>query len=44
VIVRHPVWVMFVKGSVRINLQKFFRVTTAILFFVAAQLIIFRPA
>jgi high-affinity iron transporter len=30
--------VMFVKGSVRINLQKFFRVTTAILFFVAAQL------
>jgi high-affinity iron transporter len=29
---------MFVKGSVRINLQKFFRVTTAILFFVAAQL------
>jgi len=32
--------VMFVKGSVRINLQKFFRVTTIILFFVAAQLII----
>ena len=32
--------VMFVKGSVKINLQKFFRVTTAILFFVAAQLII----
>ena len=32
--------VMFVKGSVRINLQKFFRVTTAILFLVAAQLII----
>ena len=30
--------VMFVKGSVRINLQKFFRVTTVILFFVAAQL------
>jgi FTR1 family protein len=30
--------VMFVKGSVRINLQKFFRVTTAILFLVAAQL------
>jgi high-affinity iron transporter len=28
--------VMFVKGSVRINLQKFFRVTTVILFFVAA--------
>lgn len=32
--------VMFVKGSVRINLQKFFKVTTAILFFVAAQLVI----
>ena len=32
--------VMFIKGSVRINLQKFFRVTTAILFFVAAQLVI----
>jgi high-affinity iron transporter len=32
--------VMFVKGSVRINLQKFFRVTTVILFFVAFQLII----
>ena len=32
--------VMFVKGSVKINLQKFFRVTTAILFFVAAQLVI----
>ncbi|HLJ85307.1 MAG TPA: Fe-S-containing protein [Candidatus Angelobacter sp.] len=32
--------VMFVKGSVRINLQKFFRVTTVILFFVAVQLII----
>src|ERR1700722_5232080 len=32
--------VMFVKGSVRINLQKFFRITTAILFFVAAQLVI----
>jgi high-affinity iron transporter len=32
--------VMFVKGSVCINLQKFFRVTTVILFFVAAQLII----
>lgn len=30
--------VMFVKGSVRINLGKFFKVTTAILFFVAAQL------
>ena len=32
--------VIFVKGSVRINLQKFFRVTTAILFLVAAQLVI----
>jgi high-affinity iron transporter len=32
--------VMFVKGSVRINLQKFFRVTSVILFFVAAQLVI----
>src|SRR5271155_4956539 len=32
--------VMFVKGSVRINLQKFFRVTTAILFLVATQLVI----
>ncbi len=32
--------VMFVKGSVRINLQKFFKITTVILFFVAAQLII----
>jgi FTR1 family protein len=32
--------VMFVKGSIRINLQKFFRVTTVILFFVAAQLLI----
>jgi len=32
--------VMFVKGSVRINLHKFFRVTTVILFFVAAQLIV----
>jgi FTR1 family protein len=32
--------VMFVKGSVRINLQKFFRVTTAILFLVAAQLLV----
>src|SRR5207245_10354254 len=32
--------VMFVKGNVRINLQKFFRITTVILFFVAAQLII----
>ena len=32
--------VMFVKRSVRINLQKFFRITTAIMFLVAAQLII----
>jgi len=32
--------VMFVKGSVRINLQKFFRITAAILFLVAAQLVI----
>ncbi len=32
--------VMFVKGTVKINLQKFFRVTTVILFFVAAQLLI----
>src|SRR5258708_17111540 len=32
--------VMFVKGSVRIDLRKFFRVTTIILFFVAAQLVI----
>jgi high-affinity iron transporter len=32
--------VMFVKGSVRIDLQKFFRVTTVILFFVAAQLVL----
>jgi len=32
--------VMFVKGSVRINLQKFFRVTTAIMLLVAAQLVI----
>src|ERR1700678_883124 len=32
--------VMFVKGSVRINLQKFFRVTTAILILVALQLVV----
>jgi FTR1 family protein len=32
--------VMFVKGSIRINLQRFFRVTTVILVFVAAQLIV----
>ncbi len=32
--------VMFVKGSVRIDLRKFFKITTIILFFVAAQLLI----
>lgn len=32
--------VVFVKGSVRINLQKFFRVTTVILLFVVVQLVI----
>jgi high-affinity iron transporter len=32
--------VMFVKGSLRINLQRFFRVTTVILVFVAAQLLV----
>src|ERR1700704_6105164 len=32
--------VMFVKGSVRVNLQKFFRVTTVILFFVSVQLVV----
>lgn len=32
--------VVFVKGSVRIDLPKFFRITTVILFFVAAQLIV----
>jgi high-affinity iron transporter len=32
--------VMFVKGSVRINLQKFFRITTVIMFLVAAQLLV----
>src|SRR5262249_24449719 len=32
--------VMFVKGSVRIDLHRFFRVTTVILLFVAAQLVI----
>src|SRR5262245_27766304 len=31
---------MFVKGSVHIDLRKFFRVTTVILFFIAAQLVI----
>lgn len=32
--------VMFVKGSVRVDLQKFFRVTSVILFFIAFELII----
>jgi FTR1 family protein len=32
--------VMFVKGSVRIDLRKFFRITAVVLFFVAAQLLI----
>jgi high-affinity iron transporter len=32
--------VVFVKGTVRINLQKFFKVTTVILCFVAGQLVI----
>src|ERR1051326_167802 len=32
--------VMFVKGSVRVNLQKFFKVTTASMLVVAAQLVI----
>ena len=32
--------VVFVKGSVKVNLQKFFRITTVILFFVAAQLVV----
>jgi high-affinity iron transporter len=32
--------VMFVKGSVKVNLPKFFRITTAILFLVAAQLLV----
>lgn len=32
--------VMFVKGSVRINLQKFFRVTSVILFFIASELVV----
>ena len=40
VIVAVAFGIMFVKGSVRINLQKFFKVTTAILFFVAAQLLV----
>src|SRR5487761_1415680 len=32
--------VLFVKGSVRINIQRFFRVTSVILYFVAFQLIV----
>jgi high-affinity iron transporter len=32
--------VLFVRGSVKINLQRFFRVTTVILYFVAFQLIV----
>src|SRR6202011_3309753 len=32
--------VMFIKGSVRINLQRFFRVTTVILYFVPFQLVV----
>ncbi len=32
--------VMFVKGSVRINLQKFFRITSVILVFVAFELVV----
>jgi high-affinity iron transporter len=32
--------VLFIRGSVKINLQRFFRVTTVILYFVAFQLII----
>ena len=32
--------VLFVKGSVRINIQRFFRVTTVILYFVAFQLLV----
>ena len=32
--------VMFIRGSVRINLQRFFRVTTVILYFVTFQLLI----
>src|SRR5882672_5991735 len=40
VIVAVAFGVMFVKGSVKVNLQKFFKVTTVILFFVAAQLLI----
>ena len=36
--------VMFVRGTVKVNLQKFFKVTTVILFFVAFQLVISGPA
>src|SRR5882757_1567917 len=32
--------VLFIRGSVRINLQRFFRVTTVILYFVTFQLIV----
>ena len=32
--------VLFVRGSVKINLQRFFRVTTVILYFVAFQLVV----
>ncbi len=32
--------VLFIRGSVKINLQRFFRVTTVILYFVAFQLIV----
>ena len=32
--------ILFIRGSVRINLQRFFRVTTVILYFVAFQLVI----
>jgi high-affinity iron transporter len=32
--------VLFIRGSVKINLQRFFRVTTVILYFVAFQLVI----
>jgi high-affinity iron transporter len=32
--------VLFIRGSVRINLQRFFRITTVILYFVAFQLVI----
>ncbi len=32
--------VLFIRGSVRINLQRFFRVTTVILYFVVFQLVV----